>query len=87
MGASVRVLEMHYAHLVDSAEDVARAKLDGRAIAGLGVLVGVAYGLAPYPCTSKAASYQGLSEVERAGIEPATSGLQSPIWGTGDRWA
>jgi integrase len=28
MGASVRVLEMHYAHLVRDAEDVARAKLD-----------------------------------------------------------
>jgi integrase len=36
MGASVRVLEMHYAHLVDGAEDVARAKLDAAA-GGLGV--------------------------------------------------
>jgi hypothetical protein len=33
MGASVRVLEMHYAHLVDGAEDAARAKLDARAAA------------------------------------------------------
>jgi integrase len=33
MGASVRVLEMHYAHLVDSAEDAARVKLDARAAA------------------------------------------------------
>jgi integrase len=31
MGASVRVLEMHYAHLVPDAEDAARAKLDARA--------------------------------------------------------
>jgi integrase len=31
MGASVRVLEMHYAHLVESAEDAARKKLDARA--------------------------------------------------------
>ena len=36
MGASVRVLEMHDAHLVESAEDAARAKLDARA-QGLGV--------------------------------------------------
>jgi hypothetical protein len=28
MGASVRVLEMHYAHVVGGAEDAARAKLD-----------------------------------------------------------
>jgi integrase len=33
MGASVRVLEMHYAHLVPDAEDAARAKLDARAAA------------------------------------------------------
>jgi integrase len=31
MGASVRVLEMHYAHLVRDAEDTARAKLDAHA--------------------------------------------------------
>ena len=31
MGASVRVLEMHYAHLVRDAEDVARMKLDAAA--------------------------------------------------------
>lgn len=31
MGASARVLEMHYAHLVRDAEDVARAKLDAAA--------------------------------------------------------
>jgi integrase len=31
MGASVRVLELHYAHLVPDAEDVARAKLDAAA--------------------------------------------------------
>ena len=37
MGASVRVLEMHYAHLVDGAEDAARAKLDARATAVLGL--------------------------------------------------
>jgi hypothetical protein len=36
MGASVRVLEMHYAHLVPDAEDAARAKLDAAA-GGLGV--------------------------------------------------
>lgn len=34
MGASVRVLEMHYAHLLPSAEDSARAKLDAAAAAG-----------------------------------------------------
>jgi hypothetical protein len=33
MGASVRVLEMHYAHLVPDAEEAARAKLDARATA------------------------------------------------------
>jgi integrase len=33
MGASVRVLEMHYAHLVPDAEDAARVKLDARAAA------------------------------------------------------
>jgi integrase len=31
LGASVRVLELHYAHLVPDAEDVARAKLDAAA--------------------------------------------------------
>ncbi len=31
MGASVRVLEMHYAHLIKDAEDTARAKLDAHA--------------------------------------------------------
>ena len=31
MGASVRVLEMHYAHLVRDAEETARAKLDAYA--------------------------------------------------------
>jgi integrase len=31
MGASVRVLEMHYAHLVRDAEEMARAKLDAHA--------------------------------------------------------
>lgn len=35
MGASVRVLELHYAHLVRDAEETARAKLD--AYAGTGV--------------------------------------------------
>jgi integrase len=33
MGASVRVLEMHYAHLVRDAEETARAKLDAHAAA------------------------------------------------------
>jgi integrase len=33
MGASVRVLEMHYAHLVPDAEDAARVKLDACAAA------------------------------------------------------
>jgi integrase len=33
MGASVRFLEMHYAHLVPDAEEAARAKLDARATA------------------------------------------------------
>ena len=33
MGASVRVLEMHYAHLVRDAEQSARAKLDAHAAA------------------------------------------------------
>ena len=33
MGASIRVLELHYAHLVPDAEDAARAKLDARAAA------------------------------------------------------
>jgi integrase len=33
MGASVRVLEMHYAHLVRDAEETARAKLDTYAAA------------------------------------------------------
>jgi integrase len=32
MGASVRVLEMHYAHLVRDAENVARGKLDAAAV-------------------------------------------------------
>jgi hypothetical protein len=37
MGASVRVLEMHYAHLVPDAEEIARGKLDAHAAAeGLG---------------------------------------------------
>jgi integrase len=31
MGASVRVLEMHYAHLVKDAEETARGKLDAHA--------------------------------------------------------
>jgi hypothetical protein len=31
MGASVRVLEMHYAHLIRDAEETARAKLDAHA--------------------------------------------------------
>ena len=35
MGASVRVLEMHYAHLVKDAEETARAKLDAHAAAGV----------------------------------------------------
>ena len=33
MGASVRVLEIHYAHLVRDAEETARAKLDAHAAA------------------------------------------------------
>ena len=33
MGASVRGLEMHYAHLVESAEGTVRVKLDARAAA------------------------------------------------------
>jgi integrase len=33
MGASVRVLEMHYAHLINDAEETARAKLDAHAAA------------------------------------------------------
>ncbi len=33
MGASVRVLESHYAHLVRDAEEAARAKLDAHAAA------------------------------------------------------
>jgi hypothetical protein len=37
MGASVRVLELHYAHLIESAEDDARARLDACANTGLGV--------------------------------------------------
>jgi integrase len=35
MGASVRVLEMHYAHLVRDAEETARAKLDAHAAASV----------------------------------------------------
>ena len=35
MGASVRVLEMHYAHLVRDAEEIARAKLDAHAAASV----------------------------------------------------
>jgi integrase len=35
MGASVRVLEMHYAHLVRDAEETARAKLDAHAAAAV----------------------------------------------------
>jgi integrase len=35
MGASVRVLEMHYAHLVRDAEETARAKLDAHAVASV----------------------------------------------------
>jgi integrase len=37
MGASVRVIEGHYAHLVPDAEEIARTKLDARAAGGLGV--------------------------------------------------
>jgi integrase len=35
MGASVRVLEMQYAHLVRDAEETARAKLDAHAAAAV----------------------------------------------------
>jgi len=41
MGASVRVLEMHYAHVVRDAEETARAKLDAHAVASVRRLAGV----------------------------------------------
>jgi integrase len=76
MGASVRVLEMHYAHLVPDAETPLApswtlAPQPFRPLVGPGLMA-----CALHP-KAKDAPEQGIRRVERTGIEPVTSGLQS----------
>jgi hypothetical protein len=67
LGASVRIPEMHYAQLVRDGEDVARAKLDAAAEAGR---------LNGRRVSGSETENRDL-QVERTGIEPVTSGLQT----------
>jgi integrase len=74
MGASVRVIEAHYAHLLGDAEDAARAKLDARAR-----LVWASSGRrarsAEVGAINSVRGLAGLRETGATGLEPATSGV------------
>lgn len=71
MGASVRVLEMQYAHLVRDAEETARAKLDAAAAATFRRLVGVRAVAAGVATNEETPHLRDFLVMERAGIEPA----------------
>ena len=71
MATSIAMTDRHYGHLTRDAEESMRARLRRRrdilALNGVGV-VGAENVKAPFPAPSR---------VERTGIEPVTSGLQS----------